>query len=169
MLSLTKEKNQPSVKSLVDYLLDKAKTALETDTYNNFETVLNLQNHKVGFLINERFINIPLQIAAPLFASLQNELPKSSHHSSLEYFITILKLFKNETGTEDEIFANPEEEKFQTKAIFQFDYSVRNESDTAVAGDWDADEENTLIPYRRVLVLRATDFPDLVNFVGEIH
>lgn len=36
----------------------------------NFSHVMNNPENRVGFIINERFINIPAQIAVPSFDSL---------------------------------------------------------------------------------------------------
>lgn len=56
---------------------------------------------KIGLLINERFVNIPLKIADPLLTSLSNELAnikKKDKSYDFEYFLLISKMYKPKSG-----------------------------------------------------------------------
>ena len=52
-------------------VIDKCQACADEKTRNHFITALDDDNTSVGLLINERFINIPPQIALPLYKSLR--------------------------------------------------------------------------------------------------
>ena len=59
-----------TVKELKKFLVDKCRECASKETRREFEEVMDGQ-HAVGFLINERFINIPPQIAVPVYKTLR--------------------------------------------------------------------------------------------------
>ena len=59
--------------------------------------VTNLLNGNVGFLFNERVINIPAQITVPLLETLVTEMRKARDRNlpyDFSHYIMISKLFK---------------------------------------------------------------------------
>ena len=62
-----------AVKQLRKLLVDKCRECGSKETKKEFEEVMEGQ-HGVGFLVNERFINIPPQIAVPVYKTLRCEL-----------------------------------------------------------------------------------------------
>ncbi|XP_033116594.1 protein BCCIP homolog, partial [Anneissia japonica] len=96
---------------------------------DQLQSVLEGGKHSVGFLISERFINLPPQLALPLHKSLQKDLGSASHKSpkfNFDYYLMISKTFKNpesstskksskqgkESTNEIALFSNAEEEYF---------------------------------------------------------
>ena len=85
-----------------------------------------------------------------------------------DYILMISKSFKLEmpsaatagskkSGTIQDsplLFTNEEEEFFRDEAEFSFDYSVKEERDTVVGGDWDG-EEGEMEPLRTVMLISA--------------
>lgn len=53
---------------LREHVMEKLSGDKQAST--NFSHVMNNPENRVGFIINERFINIPAQIAVPSFDSL---------------------------------------------------------------------------------------------------
>lgn len=170
MIHLSREKKRASVQQLKEFLVDKAKSHTKNDDDKlKFTEILNFDKKKVGLLINERYINIPHQIASPLFSTLNAELSKKSlldQNYSFDFILSIVKVFKNdtsETSLVEEIFTNAEEELLSQKADFFFDYSVAEDTDTAMEGDWNADDGQPLIPYRRVIVYKGNLLSEMVQ------
>lgn len=62
-----------AVKQLKKLLLEKCRECGSKESKTEFEDVIEGQ-HAVGFLINERFINIPPQIAVPIYKTLRYKL-----------------------------------------------------------------------------------------------
>ena len=68
LFALTKDND--AVRELKKFLLDNCKESGSKETREEFTEVMEGQ-HAIGFLINERFINIPPQIAAPVYKTLR--------------------------------------------------------------------------------------------------
>ena len=64
--------------------------------------VTNLLNGNVGFLFNERVINIPAQITVPLLETLVTEMRKAKDRNlpyDFSHYIMISKLYKTKTDS----------------------------------------------------------------------
>lgn len=65
----------------------------DKDTQNRITTILS-SHKKIGFLINERFINIPAKISVPLLNSLYEEIQritKKNKSYDFDFYIMICK------------------------------------------------------------------------------
>ncbi len=69
MISYKLFQDLESVNELKSYVLDKCHQCAKKH-HEQLSAVLHDDSHHVGFVINERFINIPAQIALPSFDSL---------------------------------------------------------------------------------------------------
>ncbi|XP_013420438.1 BRCA2 and CDKN1A-interacting protein [Lingula anatina] len=174
-INLTEKKDAESVRQLHSYLLGKCQ-ACEQKQQQYFKALLEDPNKQVGYLVNERLINIPPQIATPMFQSLKKEMEravKKKMKYSFDYFLMVAKTYKtkpsnqkkkgkNKTQTPDEItFLNPEEELFSEESVLSFDYSVASERDGVVGGQWD-DEEEEFEPFRRVMFIPGDKLDSLI-------
>lgn len=60
-----------------------------------------MNTDRIGLVINERFVNIPLKISDPLLTSLGNELQnikRKDKSYDFEYFLMICKMYKPKSG-----------------------------------------------------------------------
>lgn len=139
--------------------------------------------HSVGFLISERFINIPPQIAVPVYKTLRSELKKvhkKGEDAPISYFVMICKTYKDtetkmpqkskKVKTEESAstlnFINVEDEVFLRESQLSFSYTASADVDeTLVAGRW-ASSDCELKPYRTVLVLSADKFDKALEGVN---
>lgn len=65
----------------------------DENTQSSISKILNT-DQKVGYLINERFINIPAKISVPLLSSLHDEIErikKKEKSYCFDYYIMICK------------------------------------------------------------------------------
>ncbi|KAH8277361.1 hypothetical protein KR026_009697 [Drosophila bipectinata] len=168
VLNLTAKKDQPSIAQLRTYLLDRAKTHASGKVYQQLKELLDNEERHVGFLINERFINIPVQISVPLLQNLQEEIDAAKAKKMKFDFDTLLllvKFYRKEAKkgkpAEDE-YSNPEDEVLSDRAKISFEYSVASETDSGMSGDW-LEGDAVLTPYRKLLVLEAKQLPQLIN------
>ncbi|XP_059610683.1 protein BCCIP homolog [Phlebotomus argentipes] len=171
VLNISQKLEKESIKQIRQYLLEKSQSA--ADAAGKLKEILEDVDHPVGFLVNERFINIPPMISIPLLDSLQKEINRAVTKNmpfKFEYFLMILKYYKTDAKKKsknfDEVnFSNPEEEVIAKDAILSFDYSVA-EADTGLTGNW-LEDDVALTPYRKVIVFEARKLPEIVGRIKE--
>jgi len=163
------EKNKESVAGLRSFLLEQ--TAAGGDKAV-LQYVTNLLNGNVGFLFNERVINIPAQITVPLLETLVTEMRKAKDRNlpyDFSHYIMISKLYKTKTDSNQDhqavVFSNPEEELIVSESELCIDYDVSGETDTDNMGNWADGVE--MIPWRRIVCFTADKLPAVIESVKE--
>merc|ERR1711874_857174 len=133
--------------------------------------VTGLLNKNVGFLINERFINIPAQITVPLWETLQTEMKKAKDRNlpfEFGHYIMICKLYKTKTDNGQDhqavVFSNPEEELIVAESELCIDYDVSGETENEVSVDFDGVE---MTPWRRIVVFTADKLDEIIRKVRQ--
>ncbi|XP_017001236.2 protein BCCIP homolog [Drosophila takahashii] len=168
VLNLTAKKDQPSIGQLRTYLLDRAKSHASEQVQQQLRELLDNEQRHVGFLVNERFINIPAQISVPLLQSLQQEIDAAKAKKMKFDFGTLLLLVKfyrkeaKKGKPAEDNYTNAEDELLSDRAKFSFEYSVASETDSGMSGDW-LEGDAVMTPYRKLLVLEAKQLPKLIN------
>lgn len=138
-ISLTRPHNEMA-NSLKELLVSKCKSSRasresktafsELISSNSCIAEYNNCSSCIGYIINERFINVPSQACVPMFEKLFSEIGEAStkqHRARYDFthYVIICKIVKN-MGP-DTIYLNPEEEFFAEKASLSFDFDVVNE------------------------------------------
>lgn len=97
-------------------LLSKCKDNGPKNVEERFQELISeTATFNVGLLFSERFINIPTQIALPLYESLDKDLKAAKEKGKpfhFDHFIFICKVYKDEKNASADslIYANAEEE-----------------------------------------------------------
>lgn len=154
-----------------------------TDAANTMiKNLLENDAAQLGLLINERFVNIPAQIAVPLLENLISEVKRANSKDmpfNFSYYVLICKLYKWEdnnkkmgkkskrknknAGDESTIlWSNREEEIFAEEATVSFEFSVEKDSDTGLSGMW-SETDDEMVPYRRVLLFEASKLQFIID------
>jgi len=161
------EKQKESVSGLRTFLLEQTAKGGDRQV---LQYVTDLLNKPVGFLINERFINIPAQITVPLWETLVTEMRKARDRNlpfEFGHYIMICKLYKTKTETADSqqavVFSNPEEELIVAESELCIDYEVTGDVDSESTGNWTDGVD--MAPWRRIVVFRAEKLEDMINEV----
>ena len=68
--SIYPSQEMESVKQLTSMLVDRCREFSTIDIQDEFMSLLQDESIQLGFLLNERFINLPPQLALPSFESL---------------------------------------------------------------------------------------------------
>ncbi|KAI0212863.1 BRCA2 and CDKN1A-interacting protein, partial [Lamellibrachia satsuma] len=168
VVNITERKAVECVKQFKSFLLDRSAQCITAEQQSRLKTILDDNGHQVGLLLSERFVNIPPQIALPSYESLVKEMEraiKKGMKYKFAYYVMISKTYKmpqpaapsggrrkQNNQTEGRIFVNAEEEFFHEEATLTFDYSVKSERDTAIAGEWNGTADE-LEPLRTVCVI----------------
>ncbi|XP_064602635.1 protein BCCIP homolog [Liolophura sinensis] len=172
VINLTSRKELECVKQLKSMLMGKCQEVSPKQT-DRLKSILDDEDKQVGFVINERFINIPPQLSLPMFKSLRKEMEsacKKNMKYKFDWYLMISKAYKQKLtkkgrAVDTEIlFTNQEEEFLKKHTSVMFDYSVSHERDGVVEGGWDADEDMEAL--RSVLVFTADK---LDQFITELE
>lgn len=171
-INVTHHKDLECVQQLKAMILEKAEKNSTDSTLKLLREILGSDNKTTGFLINERFMNIPSQISVPMMENLHNEIKRAKDKNmpyNFGYFIMIQKFHRKEAKKlkpQEDIFANPEEETFFNQALASFEYSVEHEADTALGGNW-LEDDQVMKPYRKVIVIDGKKFPDIIDSIKD--
>ncbi|XP_073934187.1 BRCA2 and CDKN1A-interacting protein isoform X3 [Castor canadensis] len=153
----------------------------EKSMVEQLDKLLNDTTKPVGFLLSERFINVPPQIALPMHQQLQKELAeahKTNKPCGKCYFYLLISKTFVEAGRSNSkkrwnrqkkdvlMFANAEEEFFYEKAILEFSYSVQEDSDTCLGGRWSFDDV-PMKPLRTVMLIPGDKMSEIMEKLKE--
>lgn len=128
---------------------------------------------KLGLIINERYINLPPQLALPSLKSFQNHLDKSSY-THLVLISKILVQGKNSDAklpnkkaksdsskSEPIVFVNAEEEIISENADHHSDIDVSAHCDENAT--WSMSSDVKYIPHRRIMLLDCSKWPKIIK------
>lgn len=156
--------NKPCLQELRSFLIEKAEKSTNNLSFKNFCDALDNEARPIGYLINERFLNIPAKISISLLENLQQEITAAQSENvkyDFAYFLMIIKMYRKEAKDNEpkqDLYFNAEEELLVQKAVDSFEYSVADVADADYSGDW----LKGLIPYRKVILYDAKDLPDSI-------
>lgn len=154
VINITDKKDMECVKQVRSMLIDQCQ---KCGGDPRFSKVLNDGGHHVGLLVSERYINIPPQLAVPMFESLLKEVEKCKNKKmkyDFAYYILVCKTYRQKGQKNSPLFyTNAEEEFLQEVSETSFQYSVQAERDTVVDGSWDAEDQ--FEAFRTVLLISA--------------
>ncbi|XP_031549608.1 protein BCCIP homolog [Actinia tenebrosa] len=173
ILDLVQYQEKKCIQQIKQLLLHKCKSSADPETQTKFKDILD-SNKRVGLLFSERFINIPPQIALPLYQALRAELEeqhKKDKGGTLKYLLVLSKSYKEkQTGqskkskgkkaaklqekkNQDLNFSNVEDEILNKESTIKFSYPVKvDEEEILLGGNWSFDD-TLLEPYRTVMII----------------
>ncbi|XP_066277906.1 BRCA2 and CDKN1A-interacting protein-like [Branchiostoma lanceolatum] len=170
IVNITDRKDKPCLQALKELVLERCKECAPKNTYEELTNILENDRHRVGFLMCERFINLPPQLALPMYESLNKDLQQAQimeMQYAFDYILLISKTYtevKTEGGKkgkkssqpqeqrEEVLFTNAEEEFFHQEAHTSFSYPVIEESDSGFSGKWKFGDTATK-PFRTVMLV----------------
>uniref|UniRef100_A0A2K5Z9Y3 BRCA2 and CDKN1A-interacting protein n=1 Tax=Mandrillus leucophaeus TaxID=9568 RepID=A0A2K5Z9Y3_MANLE len=167
LLNLTERKGTQCAEQIQELILSFCEKNCEKSMVEQLDKFLNDTTKPVGLLLSERFINIPPQIALPMYQQLQKELAEAHRTNKpcgkCYFYLLISKTF---VETAAFMFANAEEELFYEKAILKFNYSVQEESDTCLGGKWSFDDI-PMTPLRTVMLIPGDKMNEIMDKLKE--
>ncbi|XP_050395961.1 protein BCCIP homolog [Patella vulgata] len=174
VINLTeRKKDLECVKEIISYLVDKCRTSNLGEDGNKIIDIVNSEDVQVGFLISERFLNIPIEIAAPSYESLRKDMMKAVNKKmkyDFGYYILISKSYRakmeasgdggNKLGNQL-FYSNPEDEILSELSDIKVSYSVAADRDDVVSGSWD--DEDSMEAMRTVMVFTADKYDSIIQ------
>ncbi|XP_034256423.1 protein BCCIP homolog [Thrips palmi] len=182
VINLTDKRSMGCVSQLRDLLKEHSSKHGDDRTIAKVKQLLDDETKCTGLLINERFVNIPPQVAVPLLMSLRKEMDKAKSRNmpfNFEYLILICKLYKvdsmkkkskknkNKPDEPAVIWSNAEEEVFEEVADCKFEFCVKDDSDSGLGGKWHEDDTE-MTPWRKVLIFHASKLDEAIEKVTNL-
>lgn len=161
------------IQQIRSYLLEKAEKYATDATLKLLRDTFTHPSKHVGFLINERFVNIPPQISVPLLESLWKEIRRADEKKmpyKFIYFLMMIKFHRKAAKKNkpiENIYSNAEEECMCDNAIASFEYSVKNEIDSGVTGDC-LESGTNITPYRKIIIIDADKLPSIIGSIKQL-
>lgn len=103
VIDATAHKNKPSVKGLLDYIMERTKTSTEFNMILHKlldpkkTTKDDSRQLRVGLVISERMINMPVEVVPPMYKMFLKEMASAENaHEKYEfdYFLVISKIYR---------------------------------------------------------------------------
>lgn len=127
VINITDNIKTPCVKQVVDYILQKT----QPDT--QFNMILSklltpgadAKKLKVGLVVSERMINMPVEVVPPMYRMLTEEMEKAedSHEKyEFDWFVVLSKIYKMVGSTVDEDEEQQSKKKKKATKSEEFDY-----------------------------------------------
>merc|ERR1712135_44377 len=137
------------IAQMVDLLLAKSDSNGGTKQTSTLKSYLNNSEKQTGWMVNERFVNIPPQISLPLYDSLREEMHSActkGQKFKFDYFLLLSKAFKEKGG---------KKKKEGEESCFSFAFSVADMQADAENLGAPSDEDTVLEAWRVVMILPA--------------
>ncbi|TGJ78831.1 hypothetical protein E0Z10_g9934 [Xylaria hypoxylon] len=177
-LNVQEHRQKKPVTQLVEYLSEKARA---TESLAPIPRLLASGQH-IGLILSERLINMPSEVAPPLYNMLIEEIQDAVDDKEpyeFTHYLIISKRYheiestlseerKKKKGKQDAAlyYFHPEDEVLQKHATAYGSYPF-TKIDDAVADSKRAFQEMGVMPMGSMILIEASKFADAVKAVGE--
>ena len=137
LININKYKQKDSIKQLTNFLNKELQKLKKLDSKSKEFLEKNLfEKFKIGYIVNERYINIPSEISVPMYTSLLKDLDdvnasnstdvakssKSIPDNDFDYYMILSRSFEPDSGpSRERDYANSEEEIFKEYCDYLFE------------------------------------------------
>ncbi|XP_037028472.1 protein BCCIP homolog [Bradysia coprophila] len=151
------------INQLRNLIAQKAKESATIEVHERFKNIFENTSNVVGFLLNERYVNIPPQIAVPLMESLVNEIDRANRKKmpfKFTHYAMLLKFYKRKLkkskGQTIPEYSNAEEEIVAQNSCIEFEFAAQTENEPASID---------VVPFRKVVVFEAAKLPQIIESI----
>eukprot|EP00761_Pharyngomonas_kirbyi_P003328 gb/GECH01003332.1/.p1 GENE.gb/GECH01003332.1/~~gb/GECH01003332.1/.p1 ORF type:complete len:281 (+),score=92.68 gb/GECH01003332.1/:1-843(+) len=129
--NLHKYKQREGVQSLIQYMMDHCPATEKS----GFESILQNEEKPCGFILNERVLNMPYQLAPPLHFNLFkdiNSLASEREDLRFENFLIFTKVYSEDVKRNgkkvkmEQLYFKPEDEIYHKHASAWFRFPIMN-------------------------------------------
>ncbi|KAA0192989.1 hypothetical protein HAZT_HAZT012260 [Hyalella azteca] len=169
-ISHKKKLEMDCIKSLRKELLKRCSASKCSDEVKeNFQSILEDASNSIGFLINERLVNLPSDVAIPAFHTLKSEMDESNSIGmpfKFSHLILIAKTYKFHTLKSKKKMRKMKEKQGETSQILDdVDPSKKeiysNSEEECFSESWNEKEvDDKRQQFRKVLVVPMTRFSE---------
>merc|ERR1712141_779284 len=138
---------------------------LSTDPRGQLARILNAPEADIGLIISERIINMPPQIAVPLYQTLANEVKKAKTKNlpfNFTHYAIISKiLMAPEAAQAGIMYTNAEEEVFVPECEFILDAKSSTDEESRIV----TLSQDDFIEKKKIMVFKADKLDKIVGIV----
>ncbi|KAI2623712.1 p21-C-terminal region-binding protein-domain-containing protein [Xylaria nigripes] len=179
VLNVQEHRQRKPMANLIEYLSDKAK---ETESLAAIPDLLSSGKH-IGLVLSERLINMPSEIAPPLYNMLIDEIEAAVEDKEpyeFTHYLIVSKTYrevestldvgerKKKKGKQDATMFHfhPEDEVLQRHAVAFGSYQL-TKIDETIADSKRAFQEMGVLPMGSMILIEASKFAGAVKAIGE--
>jgi protein BCP1 len=185
ILNVQAHRENPVMKTLVEYLVDKSKTS---PSLSQLPALLTSTTAQVGIIFSERMINVPSEIGPPMYGMLVDEIEAAvEDHEPYEFthYLVLSKTYlevasaldqeeaprskKNKAATDGKgevFYFHPEDEVLQRHAIAFGGYDYTKSQGEGQADSKRAFQDLGIKPQGHAILIDAKKFENAVKAVG---
>ena len=123
VINLSKNLENPTVKKLVAYVLDKTNSQPKFNVL--LRKLLGDKKNKVALIVSERLINMPVEVVPPMYKMLHEEMDSAEDaHEKYEfdYFLVVSKVYEMVAAKEQEDAKTNKKKKAGADTTKEMDY-----------------------------------------------
>ena len=185
ILNLHEHREKKVIKDLTQYIAEKSKSSQPLSVLGN---LLSSPSSQVGLVLAERMINVPSEIAPPMYSMLIDEIEAAVEDKEPYEFTHYLILSKTyneiesaldqeeapktkksnvkKTGRENFYF-HPEDEVLQRHALASGSFEYTKDEGEGMADSKRAFQELGIKPQGSLILIEASKFEGAVKAIGE--
>jgi protein BCP1 len=183
VLNMREHRENPAIKAIGSYLIEKSKI---NSGLAPLAGVLSNPSTQVGLILTERLINVPSEIAPPMYTMLIDEVEAAVEDKEpyeFTHYLIVSKTYlevqsaldqedapkqkkKKQVGKETFYF-HPEDEVLQKSALAYGHYEYTKDEGDAKADSKRAFQEFGIKPQGHALLIEASKFQEAVNAVSQ--
>ena len=173
------------IKDLVNYIQQKA---LKNSVPSNLANLLAPESqNQVGLILTERFVNMPPQVASPMYTMLQEEISwaiQEKEPYSFSHYLILSKAYeevapsvddeygpqkKRRKGTtsNETMYFHPEDEVLHKNALWYCDFDYNRENDNHSTDARRAFGDSGIKPKGHLILLDGLKFETAVSAIAE--
>ncbi|KAK6852405.1 bcp1-like protein [Apiospora arundinis] len=181
-LNLHEHRQKKPMADLISYLSDKVK-ATPSLASSSLPGLLASADQHVGLVLSERLINMPSEIAPPMYSMLVDEIEAAVEDKEpyeFSHYLVLSKTYQEVESTLDveerkkkkgkqepaTFYFHPEDEVLHKYAVAHGTYAFTN-NDNAAADSKRAFQEMGVMPSGHLILIEASKFADAVKAVGD--
>lgn len=154
-------KDQALSDQIVQFLV---KGSSRSDRGEEFRKLVRDPSNQVGMILSERIINMPPQIAVPLYETLLNEIRKARTKNlpfNFTHYVLVSKTSSPLNDARNLMYTNAEEEVF----LPECDLVLNLEEEGEESRSFSTINQDELLDQRRLLVFKSEKLEKIVNLV----
>ena len=183
VLNMHEHRDKPVMKGIIEYLLAKAASSPSLAPLGQ---LLANPSNQVGLILTERLINVPSEIAPPMYSMMIDEVEAAVEDKEpyeFTHYLIVSKTYKEvesaldqedapkqkkKKSTEAETFYfHPEDEVLHKHALAYGGWDYTHDGGKEAADSKRAFQELGIIPQGHAILIEANNLPAAVKAVGD--
>lgn len=183
ILNMHEHREHPVIKGITEYLIEKTKSSAGLERVGS---VLSSPSNQVGLILTERLINVPSEIAPPMYSMIVDEIEAAVEDKEpyeFTHYLVLSKTYLEVQSTLDQedaprqkkkkqvgketFYFHPEDEVLQRHAAAHGGWDYTKDEGDSKADSKRAFQELGIRPQGHAILIEAAKFDGAVKAVGE--